>query len=76
MRKYVTVDTSELENIDFSKVIETSKNTLRYSIDKSKFLLKFIGDTPEFLEGKTIYTIEEIKIILNSEEWTETNDNE
>jgi len=43
---------------------------LRYSVDGSKFLLKYEGDTPSFLEGKTEYTHSEILAILATNEWT------
>ena len=50
--------------------METSAETLRYSVDETKTLVKFRGDTPSFLDGKTQYTHSEILNILNSAEWT------
>lgn len=67
---YVIVDASEVANVDFSQVKQSSADTLRYSLDGSKFLLKFEGDTPSFLDGKTQYTHSEILTVLASEEWT------
>ena len=52
-RKYVIIDSSEVSSIDFSKVLQTSADTLMYNKDKSKTLLKFEGNTPSFLDGKT-----------------------
>jgi len=69
--KYVIIPSSELSNIDFSQVLETSASTLRYSLDSSEFLLKFEGETPSFLEGKTTYDYEQIMEILDSPEWTQ-----
>ena len=69
--KYVIIPSSELSNIDFSQVLETSASTLRYSLDDSKFLLKFEGETPSFLEGKTEYDYSAIMDILNSSEWAQ-----
>ncbi len=70
-KKYIIIDASEISSIDFSQVNETSENTLRYSIDDSKTFVKFEGETPSFLEGKTIYNHNEILDILNGSEWNE-----
>jgi len=70
MRTYVILDSSELGNVDFDKVCQTSPDTLRYSIDGTKFLLKFEGDTPGFLIGKDQYDHAEILSILAGPEWT------
>ena len=70
-RKYVIINASEVSSVDFSQVNETSANTLRYSIDNSKTFVKFDGDTPSFLDGKTQYTHSEIRTILNGEDWSE-----
>ena len=69
--KYLLILAEEINNIDFSQVLETSQDSVRYSIDKSQFLIKFKGETPSFLEGKETYTYNEIKEILNSPSWTE-----
>jgi len=70
-RKYVIIESSEVSSINFSEVMETSANTLRYSLDGTKTFVKFEGDTPSFLEGKTEYNHSEILNILSSSEWTE-----
>ena len=70
-RKYVIIESSEVSSINFSEVMEISANTLRYSVDETKTLVKFIGDTPSFLEGKTEYNHSEILNILSGSEWTE-----
>jgi|TARA_R110000744_G_scaffold158237_1_gene274227 hypothetical protein len=69
--KYLVILAEEINTIDFSQVLETSAETLRYSLDKSQFLLKFNGETPSFLEGKKTYSYEAIKEILNSPNWAE-----
>ena len=69
-RKYVIIESSEINLINFAEVIETSENTLRYSVDETKTLVKFIGDTPSFLDGKTQYTHSEILNIVSGPEWT------
>ena len=58
---YIILDASDLSSVDFSLINETSANTLRYNLDKSKFVVKYGGDvTPAFLAGKTPYTHAEI----------------
>jgi len=70
-RKYVILNASEVSSVDFSQVNETSANTLRYSLDNSQTFVKFDGDTPSFLSGKTSYTHSQILTILDGEDWTE-----
>jgi hypothetical protein len=70
MRKYVVINTSDVPNIDFSKVEETSQYTLRFSADESKTFVKFEGDTPSQLEGKTQYSHSEMLDILATDAWT------
>mgnify|MGYP000175733699 CR=1 FL=1 len=64
-RKYVIINSSDVSSVDFSQVQETSINTLRWNIDETKTVVKFEGDTPNFLTGKTQYNHEEILAILN-----------
>ena len=70
-RKYVIINTSETGSIDFSQVNETSANTLRYNLSGSQTVVKFDGDTPSFLSGKTSYTHSEILTVLAGTDWTE-----
>ena len=70
-RKWVIINASEVGTIDFSQVNETSASTLRYSLDNSKTFVKFDGDTPSFLNGKTQYNHSQILTILNGEDWAE-----
>ena len=65
-RKYVILNTSEINTVDFTKVLETNKESLRYTTDGSKFLLKYDGIQPSFLSGKTEYTHSEILAILDN----------
>ena len=61
---YVIIDTSDLDSVDFSQVVETSREYLRYNLDGSKTFVKFEGKTPSFLDGKTQYSYAEILVIL------------
>ena len=64
-RKYVIITSDDVSSVDFSKVQETSADTLRWNKDNTKTFVKFEGDTPSFLNGKTAYTYEQILNILN-----------
>jgi len=70
MKNYVIIDTSEVSSVDFNQVSETSADTLRYSVDGSKSIVKYEGTQPFFLLGKTEYNQEEILNILSGPEWT------
>ena len=70
-RKYVIINTSETGSIDFSQVNQTSADTLRFNISGSQTFVKFDGDTPSFLDGKTQYSHSEILTILTGSAWTD-----
>jgi hypothetical protein len=73
-RNYMIFAVSELDSIDFTQVLETSAETVRKSVDKTKTFVKWNGDIPECivnLVSKTgPYTHDEILEILGTEEWT------
>lgn len=70
-RKYVIINADEVDSVDFSKVDETSADTVRYSVDGSLTFVKFDTDTtPSFLDGKTQYSHSEILTILATDEWS------
>ena len=70
MKTYVIIDASEVANVDFDQVLETSVDTLRYSLDGTKTFVKFEGDTPSFLIGEPQYDHDEILNILSGPEWS------
>ena len=70
MRTYVIIDASGVASVDFDQVLETSSDTLRYSVDGTKTFVKFAGDTPSFLIGEPQYDHAEILSILSGPEWT------
>ena len=67
---YVIYNIADVSNIDFSLVEETSKDTLRLSIDGTLTVLKFKGETPNFLVGLQQYNHSEILAIMQTPEWT------
>ena len=64
-RKYVIITIEDVEDIDFDQVLQSNPRTLRFSEDGEYTFVKFEGDTPSFLEGKTQYTHSEFLEILN-----------
>jgi hypothetical protein len=71
MRTYVIVDSAEASSFDFSKLVDTDEAKSRKSLDGSKILARFEGDTPSFLIGEPQYDQTEILSILGGPEWTD-----
>ena len=74
-RQFMIFNVSELNNIDFSQVLETSVDTVRKSVDNTKTFVKWDGETiPSSVELLTTkegpYTYSEILDILSGPEWT------
>ena len=70
-RQYVILTADEAEDINFDDVLETSAATLRWNNPDQatrKTFVKYEGETPSWLEGKTTYTHAEIVAILNDPE--------
>ena len=68
-RKYVILTSSEAESIDFSQVLQTSADTLRWNNDESKTFVKYEGSKPPFLYGKDALTHSQIRTELAKDEW-------
>jgi hypothetical protein len=73
-RSYMIFNVSELDQIDFSTVLETSAQTIRVSVDETKTFVKWENEMPACVSGLTTkegpYTHSEILAILSGEEWT------
>ena len=74
-RQFMIFNVSELGNVDFNQVLETSVDTVRKSVDNTKTFVKWDGDTTlETINNLSTkegpYTYDEIQTILSSEEWT------
>lgn len=73
-RKYVIIPTTEVNNIDFSEVLETSADTCRYSVDGTETFVKYEGAQPASVAAiankSQEYTHSEILAILSGEAWT------
>jgi len=69
---------SELPQIDFTQVLETSIDTVRKSVDETKTFVKWDGTIiPSSVDSLTTkegpYTYEEMLTILATPEWTDPN---
>lgn len=73
MREYVIVDYSEINNIDWTQIDESSVDTLRVSNDDSKAVVKYLGDMPSSIQSLTSkegpYSREEMLDILTGSIW-------
>jgi hypothetical protein len=76
-REFMIFNVSELDTIDFTKVLETSAETVRKSVDGEKTFVKWDGAMPQCVVDLTTsegpYTYEEILAILATPEWTDPN---
>jgi hypothetical protein len=76
-REFMIFNVSELNQIDFTQVHETSQDTVRKSVDETKTFVKWDGEIPSSVASLTTkegpYTYEEILNILATEEWTDPN---
>jgi len=74
-RSFAIFSTTEIDQVDFSLVCETSVDTLRKSVDETKTFVKWDGGVaPDFVSELTTlegpYTYTEILDILSGAEWT------
>jgi hypothetical protein len=74
-REFMIFNVSELPNVDFIQVLETSIDTVRKSVDETKTFVKWDGEAipssvDVLITKEGPYTYEEILTILATEEWT------
>jgi hypothetical protein len=73
-RKFMIFSITELDQIDFTQVHETSANTVRKSVDTTKTFVKWDEEMPSCVSNLTTkegpYTYEEMLEILATEAWT------
>lgn len=56
---YAIIQTSDLANIDFDQIGETSENTLRYNLANTEFVIKW-NSTPSFIADGTVVPVSEL----------------
>ncbi len=72
---YAIIQTSDLANIDFVQIGETSADTLRYNLAGTEFVIKW-NSTPSFIadgsvEPVSTLTHEEALAVMATAEWSE-----
>ena len=72
---YAIINTSDLSNIDFSQIGETSADTLRYNLAGTEFVIKW-NSTPTFISDGTIVPVSELThaealALMATAEWSE-----
>jgi hypothetical protein len=76
-RNFMIFNVSELNNIDFTQVLETSSDTVRKSVNQSKTFVKWEGIIPTCVSNLTTkegpYTHSEILTILSTSDWNNTS---
>ena len=77
-RKWVIITLADytdeqLENL-VSNAIQSGVSTLRKSLDNTKAILKWDGNTPSCFDGLTAYTHNEILTELAKNTWTAAED--
>ncbi len=74
-RTYTILNISDLANVNFSQVGETSADTVRKSIDETQFVIKY-STIPTFISDGTVtpvnvLTYTECLILMATNEWSE-----
>ena len=69
-RKWVIVNVSDITDEMIASAMQSSITTLRKTLDGTKAILKWDGDTPSCFDGMTTFTHSEILTELAKSEWT------
>lgn len=76
-RRFMIFNVSELNQIDFTQVHETSADTVRKSVDGTKTFVKWDNTIPDCVNNLTTkegpYTHNEILTILSTPEWVDSS---
>lgn len=75
VRKFMIISVSDIDNINFLEICETSPETLSKSVDGTKTFVKWeTEEVPQSIDSLVSkegpYTNEEMSVILSSIEWT------
>jgi len=70
-RYWIIVNTDDVTDEMINNALQINSATLRKTLDGSKALLKWDGDTPSCFDGITTYNHSEILAILNNSDWKE-----
>lgn len=72
---YTIINISDLSNVDFSEIGETSENTIRKSLDETQFIIKY-NTEPSFITNGTVVPLQtlthsEALVLMQTSYWTE-----
>lgn len=74
---YAIISTTDIDNVDFTQVPEENNGYLRYSLDKTEFVIKWFNEhTPTFITDGSVVplqtlTHQEALVLMSSAEWSE-----
>ena len=73
-RRYVVIPYNDIDQIDFTQVMETSAETVRCSVDGTLTFVKYEGDMPSSITALTNkskeFTHTEFLNVLSGPDWT------
>ena len=69
-RKWIIINVSDITDEMIAKAIQTSSSTLKKTLDGTKAILKWDGDTPSCFDGIPTYNHSEILTELAKSDWT------
>ena len=72
---YAIININDLNNVDFTQVIETNQDTIRKSLNGLQFVLKW-NETPQFITDGLVVPLQilthsECLNLMNTPEWSE-----
>ena len=72
---YAIIQASDLSNIDFDQIGETSADTLRYNLAQTEFVIKW-NTTPTFIADGSVLPVStlthaEALVVMATAEWSE-----
>ena len=70
-RRWAVISAEDVASIDFSQVLETSADSLRYNVADTETFVKYEGSKPSSVPADAVeYTHSEILALLATEAWT------
>ena len=69
-RKWIIINVSDITDEMISSAIQSSMDTLRKTLDGTKAILKWDGDTPSCFDGMTTYNHSDILTELAKSTWS------
>ena len=71
-RKWIIINVSDITDEMIESAIQSSMDALKKTLDGTKAILKWDGDTPSCFDGLTTYTHSEILTELAKSDWRVT----